>query len=346
MSFRKIFLILPLIIFLVSLQPEPARAAPERDLTEILLDGHRVINVVDDFLSFWDQAKGKSPRRRKKLWMLLVENKHRDYFERAVYRNADKEQRRLMLDSFLESVPERIDRIREFNKVISNTHTDPIIEAIIYFRWRFPEYRHQQEVYWGLSFSQFDGSVRPVGNDAGIPDTLCLGVDVLADYRPEQVRITMLHEFFHLYHFAYLFQYPDDVDLRMPHMPLMIEGMAVAAAEEIYPFQPLTHYLNFSEEELVRQQRSLSESSGHYLDLIKQEALPSDFISWFTEQKTEEAPSRGGYLLGYEITKRILVVHPLSAMARMSPAQLREHAEEQLAAMADEGVLIVSGGRD
>lgn len=346
MSFRKLLLVLPLVFFLAYLQPEPARAATERDITEILLDGHRVINVVDDFLNFWDQAKGKSLRRRKKLWMLLVENKHREYFERAVYRNADKERRRLLLDHFLESVPERIDHIREFNKVISNTHTNPIIEAIVYFRWRFPEYRHQQEIYWGLSFSQFDGSVRPVGNDKGIPDTLCIGVDVLADYRPEQVRITMLHEFFHLYHFAYLFQSPEEIDLRLPHMPLMIEGMAVAAAEEIYPFQPLSLYLNFSNEELVGQQKSLTDSSRHYLRLIRYDALPSDFVSWFTEQTTEEAPPRGGYMLGYEITKRLLVAHPLWEMARMSPAQLREHAEEQLAAMADENVLIISGGRD
>ena len=86
--FKKIALALAIAFLLAGSSPAQARMAsekmsPERSLIEGLLDGHKVVNVVDDFLAFWEQARGKSPRRQRRLWMQMVEGRHRNYFDRA-----------------------------------------------------------------------------------------------------------------------------------------------------------------------------------------------------------------------------------------------------------------------
>jgi predicted Zn-dependent protease DUF2268 len=329
---KTAFIIALLMLFGLS-ESASARTASDR-YVERLLGGHRVVNVVDDFLAFWEQAQWKSPRRQRGLWMEMVESKHKDYFDRTVYRNADNQERMVMLDGFLARVPEHIEAIREFNQRVNDVRTNPIIDALINFKeFRFRQYRQQQDIYVGLSFFTFDGSVRPLNNDAGIPDTLCLGAEVLAGYKPEQVRMAIIHEFFHLYHFGFLFQHPVLSDFRTPHLPLMIEGMAVAGTEEAYPSQPRALYLHFSESELAEQSALLGASSRRFLNLIWEDAPQESYEQWFTAQSSE-IPSRGGYLLGYEITRRVLATSTLEQMVRMTPAQLREHVEEQLAAMA------------
>jgi hypothetical protein len=339
-NFKRITMLMALLLFYNS-QTALAGPAAERSIFERLFGGPKVVNVVDDFLAFWDQAKDQPLARQRRLWLRLVENKHRDYFDRAVYRNADPKSRRAMLDEFLVRVPERVDAIREFNKNISDIHTSQLATAFIDFKTRFREYQQQRNIYIGLSLFRFDGSVRPVHNEAGIPDTLCLGAEVLSLYTPDQFRIVLLHEFFHLYHFSFLFQQPTLEEFRTPHMPLMIEGMAVAGTEAIYPGQARSFYLHFSDEEMAAQQRELGTSAERFLELIASAAPPEQYEPWFANTESDEAPPRGGYLLGYEVTSRVLATFSLEQMVRMSAAELREHAEEQLAAMAGNRIMLL-----
>jgi hypothetical protein len=340
-NLKRICLLIAVVIILGPASFAAPDPTIERSAMERLLDGHKVINIVDDFLLFWDQAKHATPNRQRRLWKRMVESKHYDYFDRAVYRKADAKERRAMLDEFLMRVAGQVDAIRDFNKKISDIGTSLISEPIVYFKARFPEYQQQSDIYIGLSFFRFDGAVRPVANDAGVPDALCLGAEVLAGYTSEQVRVTIAHELFHLYHFGFLFQHPSLAEFKTAHMPLMIEGMAVAATEEVYQSQPRKLYLHFSDEELVAQQRQLGASAARYLELIALSSPPDHYEPWFTNAQTDDALPRGGYLLGYEVTKRVLATLNLQQMARMTPAELREHAEEQLAAMAGQGALLV-----
>jgi hypothetical protein len=342
LSLKRIPFLIALVVMLGPASFALPKPASERSAMERLLDGRRVINIVDDFLQFWDHAKHATPYRQRRLWKRMVESKHQDYFNRAVYRNADAKERRAMLDEFLMRVAGQVDTIRDFNKKISDIGTSLLSEPIVYFKARFPDYQQQGDIYIGLSLFRFDGAVRPVANDAGVPDTLCLGAEVLAGYSSEQVRITIAHEFFHLYHFGFLFQHPSLEEFKTAHMPLMIEGMAVAATEEVYQSQPRRLYLHFSDEELVAQQRELAPSAERYLELIALGAPSNQYEPWFTNAQTDEALPRGGYLLGYEVTKRVLATLNLERMARMTPAELREHAEEQLAAMAGRGILLLN----
>jgi hypothetical protein len=341
-SFKRVTIAVGLIL-LIAQAPLAWNNSPSyQSVLERLLDNHRVINIVDDFLVFWDQAHDKTPNVQRKLWKRLVENKHADYFDRAVYRTTDPKVRRAMLDEFLIRVPSQVEAIREFNKSISDLGNSPLLEAVIFFKARFRQYQQQHDIYIGLSMFRFDGSIRPVQNDAGIPDTLCLGADVLSSYSHEQIRIAVAHEFFHLYHFGFLFLEPTLGEFRIAHMPLMIEGMAIAGAEEVFPYETRENYLHFSKEDLASQQRELGQNAAQYLTLIRASAQPEQYEPWFTKSHFSEVPSRGGYLLGYEVARRVMAAYGLEQMVRMTPAELREHAEEQLAAMSYDSVLVVA----
>src|SRR4029434_133805 len=148
-----------------------------KSVFERLLDNQRVINIVDDFLLFWDEAKDEPLRTQRRLWRRMVESKHRDYFDRAVYRTKDPIVRREMLNDFLVRCPSHVDAIRQFNRSITDLATSPLLESYILFKARFREYKQQGDLYIGLSMYRFDGAVRPVQNDEGEPDTLCLGAE-------------------------------------------------------------------------------------------------------------------------------------------------------------------------
>jgi hypothetical protein len=270
----------------------------------------------------------------------MVESKHKDYFERAVYRGASDEDRRVMLDNLLLRVPWQVGALREFNK----TAPEIVAQAVRDFRSRFPEFYQYRDIYIAPSLFRFDGSVRPVHNEAGIPDTLCLGAELLSEYTPEQFQIVIVHEMFHLYHFSFLMKDASPAQFRTAHMPLMIEGMAVAGTEAIYPYQEPSLYLHFSEEEMAAQQDELTFSSERFLNLIGEAAPPEDYEPWFTRLTHDRIPPRGGYFLGYEVTKRVLATYTIEQMVRLTPAQLREHAEEQLFAMASDQVFLLAGG--
>ena len=310
-----------------------------------LLNNQPVINIVDDFLVFWDYAQDETPRVQRRLWKRMVETKYQDYFDRAVYRTTDPQIRRAILDDFLIRVPSQVEAIREFNRSIADLPTSPLVESVILFQSRFREYRQQGALYIGLSMFRFDGAVRPVQNDEGVPDTLCLGAEVLADYSREQLRVAITHEFFHLYHFGFFFEDADEMspaEFCTPHIPLMIEGMAAAGAQEVLPYETPETYLHFDRDELAAQQQDLAYNAGQFLDLIRESAPPEQYQQWFTRAHLGDAPPRGGYLLGYEVTKRLMAVYTIDEMVRMTPAELREHAEEQLTAMANERILLMA----
>lgn len=344
-SFKKIIVAVGLIPLIAHGALAQKRSTSSQFVLERLLEGHHVINIVDDFLVFWDQAKDKTPNVQRRLWKRLVENKHRDYFDRAVYRTTDAMARRALLDEFLIRVPSQIEALREFNKTIGDLRTSPLVEAVIFFKARFRDYQQQRDIYIGLSLFRFDGAVRAVQNDDGVPDTLCLSAEVLSGYTRDQITIAIAHEFFHLYHFGFLFQQPREMsvsEFRAAHMPLMIEGMAAAGAEEVFPYQQRELYLHFTKEQLASQQQDLAQNASQFLHLIWGGAPPEEYGQWFTHSHMGEAPPRGGYLLGYEVAKRVMSAYTLEQMARMTPGELREHAEEQLAAMASEGILLMA----
>lgn len=341
-GFRRIIFFLMPLLLAVCAPVANANTPTERSVFERLLQGPKIVNVVEDFLTFWDVAKNEPPARQRYWWKQMVESRYRDYFERAVYRNMDVKTRRALLNEFLMRMPERVEALREFNRKLADPHTSPLIRAFVAFKTRFPDYRQQRDIYLGLSLFRFDGSVRPVQNEAGIPDTLCLGAEVLCAYTPDELEVALLHEFFHLYHFGFLFEQPVPDEFRTPHIPLMIEGLAVAATEAMLPGHPTAFYLHFSDDSLKTQEHDLRANAARFLDLITSGAPADQYEAWFRNAPSETVPPRGGYLLGYEVARRVLASLTFEQMARLAPAQLREHVEEQLAEIAGRQILVLA----
>jgi hypothetical protein len=320
-------------------QTAQPQAPPQKSIAERLLERGRVINMVDDFLEFWAQAGTQPLAKQRWFWRRTMEAKYRDFFEVAVYRGADAARRRAMIDEFLVRIPERIGALREFNKAINNPRTSALVEALVNFRAFFPDFKPKGDIYLGISLFRFDGAIRPMGNEQRIPDTLCLGAEVLAGYSPEQLKVALAHELFHLHHFSILFQQPVIEEFRTPHMPLMIEGMAVAASEWMYPNLANEIYLHFSGAQLMDQKQNLRTNSADFLDMVLSGAPPERYEPWFAGSGPL-APARGGYLLGHEVVRRMMGVYTLPQMVFMKPAELREHAQRHLADMAGVRVMI------
>jgi len=320
---------------------------------EILLDNHRVVNMLDDVIAFYEQAAGQSLAKQRLLWKKTVERKYSDFFDRAVFRNADQDMRLAMIDRFLDLLPGRIGAIQQFNQ----TATESVFQGLLSFKYRFPDYKQQRDIYIGVSLFTFDGTVRSVNNDIGFPDTLCLGADVLSGYSPDQARIVVVHELFHLYHYGILlgrafrlagpglvFQQEIFTHLIAAYVPLMVEGMAVAASEQIYPGYPETLYFHFTQDELGAQESNLIDNAQAFLNMMREGYLPYQYEKWFSGAY-EGIPKRGGYLLGYEVTKRALARMTLEQLARMTPSQLGQEAEAQLSAIVTSGLVIMASNQ-
>jgi hypothetical protein len=312
----------------------------QRSIIERLMERGRVVNMLDDFLAYWEVAKSLPLSRQRWLFRRTVQARYRDYFERAIYRGADARRRRSILNEFLIRVPERVEAIRAFNESINDPRESALVDALINFRTYFPEFRPNSDIYIGLSLFRFDGAIRPINNDEGIPDTLCLGAEVLAGYTQPELRVALVHELFHLYHFGFILQDPVVEEFQTGHIPLMVEGLAVAATELIYPNLFPETYLHFSEEQLTDQMQNLPTNSANFLELLLAGATPEYYEHWFSGN-SQLAPTRGGYLLGQEVARRLLGTYTFQQLVRMTPAELREQSELGLAEIAGVRVLVL-----
>jgi uncharacterized protein YjaZ len=128
------------------------------------------------------------------------------------------------------------------------------------------------------------------------------------------------------------------------YVPLMVEGMAVAASEQIYPGYPETMYIHFTNEELGAQEAELVGNAQAFLNMMREGNLPYQYERWFTGTY-EGIPRRGGYLLGYEVTKRALTGMTLEQLARLTPARLGQEAEAQLSSIVTSGVVLMAASQ-
>ena len=120
----------------------------------------------------------------------------------------------------------------------------------------------------------------------------------------------------------------------------MIEGMAVAASQMVYPNFTDETYLHFSEDQLEDQEHFLRSNAANFLELMLSDAGREVYEPWFAGN-SPTAPARGGYLLGREVIRRLETMYTYEEMVRMNPAELREHAEEQLSDIAGARVFLV-----
>src|SRR5262249_5308027 len=130
-----------------------------------------------------------------------------------------------------------------------------------------------------------------------------------------------------------LFDHASVEDFQSAHIPLMIEGMAVAATELLYPTLDRRIHLHFDEEELAVQEEQLGTNAAKFFELMMSGAPPEQYEGWFSSSDPA-VPARGGYFLGSEIVRRLLTTYTLEQLVRMKPHELKVRAEQQMTQIA------------
>ena len=208
-----------------SLSPAPVQAR----------EGYRVVNVVDDFLAYYQAAKDQGEEQRAALWVSLVEARNQAFFNDAVYRRkqgAGRERyREHCRKTFWEKIAPDLNYYAGLNKSLKAV----LEQTLADFQKHFPDFKPNTDFYLTFSFS-FRGKAVDVGQKV----VLALGLEFFHEYGPQaeqQIRITLAHELFHLYHFQSFSPYGG------LYRAIWAEGLATYASEELVPGFRLSQYL-------------------------------------------------------------------------------------------------------
>ena len=195
--------------------------------------GPRTVNVASDFFTYHGRCSSKGPAERARQWQVLLEDRHPAFFSQVIYRNqqgkARERYRAWCIERFWSDVAPRMASIRRLGTGIERE-----IAAIVgRFQKQFPDFRPTRTFYVTVSFS-FRGKVAELD---GKP-VLALGLDQLTA-GATQLRITMAHELFHLYHFQ-TFSVKGGL-----YRSLWAEGLATYVSAMIVPGHRFSAYLGF-----------------------------------------------------------------------------------------------------
>jgi hypothetical protein len=273
-------------------------------------DGRRIVNMVDDFLVYYEAAKDR-PDSRPALWDARLESKHPDFFNQVIYRNFKDRQRAehkaYCLTSFWTEVAPKIDALRRVNADAE--------KRLLVLRERFAEtfddFDPRTDFYLTVSFS-FIGKVADLN---GKP-TLALSLDRFA-LGDVEFDITAMHEMFHLYH-GKTFS-----TAGAAYRALWEEGLATYVSSVLVPGQRDRVYLHFAVEkmnECARLQAALS------ADLVAHLTDPDPVFRrryFGAEANATRVPPEAGYYVGYRLCERLAKDRSLKDLARLSADEAR-----------------------
>jgi hypothetical protein len=193
----------------------------------------------------------------------------------------------------------------------------------------FPDFDcAKAKVYFMLSLFRFDGKI-PHDN----PHMLLLGVDGLAKFHGADVKLPVVlsHELFHVYHFQVNPppRLADDVAL---YRLIWQEGLAIYVSQQLNPDASLSDVLL---------DPRLAQEGPRYIqtvarDLLTQlesvdDATAATYLSYWPGG---QIPARMGYLIGYEIVKKMAENLSVHELARIRGYQLLSVVRREMKALA------------
>ena len=108
-----------LLLWLWLLPALPAGAASPPD--------YRIVNMVDDFLVYYQECRDMNVQERTDAWETMLEAKYPQFFQDALYRRktgADRERyKEICISRFWEEVAPRIDTIAALNRGVGEKNT-------------------------------------------------------------------------------------------------------------------------------------------------------------------------------------------------------------------------------
>jgi hypothetical protein len=260
-----------------------------------------VYDLIPDLFNFLRIAP-EEKESRAKLFAQSVIQSHPEVYDRPQIFKTDN----ASLEQYLGVLPTYLPAIRQIHNRFQEEY-EPI-EAN--FLKEFPDFDYSKaRVYLMLSLFRFDGKI-PHDN----PHLLLLGLDGLAKFHGANARLSVIlsHELFHVYHFQ-VNPLPRNIDDVALYRLVWQEGLATYVSKQLNPDASLADVLL---------DPRLAQEGPKYVpvvarDLLTQlesvdDATTAMYLSYW---RGGRIPGRMGYLIGYEIARRMATTKSVRDLA-------------------------------
>jgi hypothetical protein len=260
-----------------------------------------VYDLIPDLFNFLRIAP-EEKESRAKLFAQSVIQSHPEVYDRPQIFKTDN----ASLEQYLGVLPTYLPAIRQIHNRFQEEY-EPI-EAN--FLKEFPDFDYSKaRVYLMLSLFRFDGKI-PHDN----PHLLLLGLDGLAKFHGANTRLSVIlsHELFHVYHFQ-VNPLPRNIDDVALYRLVWQEGLATYVSKQLNPDASLADVLL---------DPRLAQEGPKYIpvvarDLLTQlesvdDATTAMYLSYW---RGGRIPGRMGYLIGYEIARRMATTKSVRDLA-------------------------------
>lgn len=290
----------------------------------------RVVNIVPDFLRFWDETRSDDQAICVQRFRQIVIAAHPELFRGNIVPllnsngTADQDRR---IEEYLKKVAPFVPAIRVLNLRLEHD----LIAYAQEFVKVWPDFRADEPVYFTISIGTFDGAIRAVN---GV-NALLFGVDLIARLYGSSANLSVLfdHELFHVYHRQVspsLFE-GDEI-----WKSLWIEGLAEYVSWRMNPTSTEDDVLLSSELRLKGAPllACLSASINRALDSTD----GSDYARYFLSGQVGSDPPRAAYFIGFEVVSRMGERRSLAALSHLSGVGLRQEIAATLGELAGSAV--------
>jgi Predicted Zn-dependent protease (DUF2268) len=282
-----------------------------------------VYDLIPDLLNFLRIAP-EEKESRARLFAQSVIQSHPEVYDRPqIFKtdNASLEQYLSVLPTYLPAIKQIHDRFQEqYESIEAN------------FLQEFPDFDcSKARVYLMLSLFRFDGKI-PHDN----PHLLLLGLDGLAKFHGADTRLSVIlsHELFHVYHFQ-VNPLPRNIDDVALYRLVWQEGLATYVSKQLNPDASLADMLL---------DPRLAQEGPRYIpavarDLVTQlesvdDATAARYLSYW---RGGQIPARMGYLIGYEIARRMATTKSVRELAQLRGQTLLNLVRREMQNLATGG---------
>ena len=311
---------------------------------------NKIINLGENFRTFWSEAKDCPYGVQEKLWNKYIESDEQDFYDDIVFQKDDREDcreyseknRKKRLKLFFEKVPEiYTPMMQEFE---SFDHI--IISQLEKFKNHFPDANFSDvSAYAVPSVMSFNGKGE-ILNDKPV---LAFGMDMIAYFvkNPKCLEgfhavhdadILYSHEMFHVYHNKFLSITKEKIkkEGKLSHL-LWMEGLAVFASGVLNPNASIEAMLMDANLPKIAKPKikSLSEKflkvAGEKLHNLENPQISG---AWFDMSTLDnDILIRGGYYLGFEVVSNIANKYQLEELVRWDFDRIHTEVKAELEKM-------------
>ena len=279
-----------------------------------------VCDLVPDLGNFFRNAP-KERESRAKLFAQSIIQPHPEIYDRPQIFKTDLETLEQYLDELDTYLP-AIEHIhRRFDEQRDSIRTK--------FLQAFPDFDSARaRVYLMLSLFRFDGKI-PHDN----PRMLLLGLDGLAKFHGADALLAVIvsHELFHVYHFQ-VNPMPRDADQVELYRLIWQEGLATYVSQVLNPEASLADVL--LDPRLATEGPKFVPLFAHNL-LTQLESKDDETAArYLSYRRGDQIPSRMGYLIGYQIARRMAATHQLAELAQLRGHALLAQVRQEVQALA------------